>query len=276
MTCLGRLLGAALACTALIAATGAAADPDPGHGRVPLVLGGKGVKQGEFRSLVLVLYLIPRKEEAIFCTGTVVAPRVVLTAAHCVEPKGVSVEIENFRVAAGSVNWSESRDRLRKDVVNISTFEYTGRTFFGDVAVLELASPIEVPSMDVAGRRFWTGSTVAEMIGWGLTSPRQDGPTYLLHRAETIIRSPAQCRAEGAESKILCTSGSKQLRTSACYGDSGSPLLVRQPWNRRRVVVGVLSGGSACHREFGVNYYTPSNYFSDWLRKRIAEAERVG
>ncbi|HEY5977094.1 MAG TPA: trypsin-like serine protease [Solirubrobacterales bacterium] len=240
----------------------------------PLILGGKGVPQGEVQSLVLVAYLIPNeKEEAVVCTGTVVAPLVVLTAAHCIEPKNVNVVVENFRVVAGSVNWKVPPRRIL-DVTRVTAYPgHDVSTGFGDVAVLQLASPAEVPATQVAGRHFWSGPTPAKMVGWGKTSPAQHRATYVLHRAGTVIQPDRLCEMLGAAPGLLCTAGTRRLRTSACYGDSGGPLLIRQPWDGRLVAAGVLYGGSACNRNSGVNYYTPSYRFGKWLRARIAEAE---
>lgn len=240
----------------------------------PLVLGGEGVEQGELPSIVLVVYLIPNgKEEAIGCTGTVVAPRVVLTAGHCVEPKNIVVKTENFRVVAGTVNFKSPNRQLLKDIVRTKTYQYREGRFFGDVAVLELSEPIAVPSMRIAARNFWSGPTPAEMAGWGQTYIGQQKATALLHRGGTVIRPQRRCAQEGVEPRLICTSGAPGLRTSACYGDSGGPLLVRQPWDRRLVVAGVLSGGSGCDRRAGVNYYTPSYRFGHWLEKRVVESE---
>ena len=246
----------------------------PEDGPRPLVLGGKGVPQGELSSLVLVAYLIPNeREEAVLCTGTVVAPRVVLTAAHCIEPKNVEVLVENFRVVAGSVNWRVPPRRIL-EVSRVTAYpRHDESTGFGDVALLQLAAPAEVPALSLARRRFWSGPTGAKMVGWGKTAPAQRRPTYVLHRAGTVIQPKRLCSRLGTAPGLLCTTGTRHLRTSACYGDSGGPLLIRQPWDGRVVVGGVLFGGSGCNRTSGINYYTPSHRFGSWARARIAEAE---
>ena len=108
------------------------------------------------------------------------------------------------------------------------------------------------------------------MAGWGIVTPGQRTATYRLHEAETILRPRSWCDREGVSRAFLCTSGNARIHTSACYGDSGGPLLVRQPWDRRLVITGILRGGSRCNRFNGVNFYTPVSRVLRWVRRTEA------
>lgn len=239
----------------------------------PLIVGGKGVPQGQLPSLVLVAYLIPNdKGEAVVCTGTAISSRVVITAAHCVTPEKVRVEVENFRVLAGTTNRKAPGNRqLLVDAYQVFP-GYQAGNGAGDVALVHLAEPSGLPSMELAQRRFWSGPTGAKMAGWGVITPHQRTATYVLHRADTVVRPRDWCRREGVRDVFLCTSGSERIHSSACYGDSGGPLLMRQPWDRRLVVAGILRGGSSggCNRFRGINFYTPSYRVVPWVRRELA------
>src|SRR5205085_11700851 len=57
-------------------------------------------------------------DQATVCTGTVVAPRVVLTAAHCV----TDATVDDYRVVTGSLDWTDESARQTSHVVQTATF----------------------------------------------------------------------------------------------------------------------------------------------------------
>lgn len=239
-----------------------------------MILGGESAKPGELPSLVVVAYLIPNgKEEAIVCSGTVVAPRFVLTAAHCVEPPHVRVDVENFRVFTGDVNL-RGPDRKIRGVVRATGYpRYNPLGARWDAGLLELADPAGVPSMPLASRRFWANGSEAEIAGWGDVHLGQPKPTYLLHRARTAILGFRECREQGGDPGQICAEDTALHKTSACDGDSGGPLLTRRPRDRRLVEIGIVHGGFNCDPR-RTTFFTSTVPIFDWVWARIAEARR--
>jgi secreted trypsin-like serine protease len=260
-----------LACAATLLARSSNAHAG-GAGRAPLILGGEAAKAGELPSLVFVVYLVPNgKSEAILCTGTVISPRLVLTAAHCLRPPRVHISVENFRVVTGNVNW-KAPDRQVLDVARATSYpRYNSFSGQGDAGLLELATPTEAPPIPLAGRRFWSTGSPAEMAGWGVLHPRQHDATYLLHRATTTVLGFKECREQEGHPGQICAEDAPPHRTSACYGDSGGPLLMHRPGDHRLVEIGVVHGGNYC-RPSSPTLYTSTMSILNWVRATKAAA----
>jgi len=185
------------------------------------------------------------------CTATVIAPRRLLTAGHCVShvvPGTTRVTIGGRRVRVSRV--------ARHPRFQYLTPDYPAEPY-RDLALVELAEDAGVEPLAVARRAVGAG-TVVTLIGYGTGRPKATGNYGVLRTAALVVRDGAACRrglrraARGQAQQyrhrvMLCTQDPDGVRpfASGCYGDSGAPLL-RGGLDADPEVVGVDSWGVAC------------------------------
>jgi chymotrypsin/chymotrypsin-like protease len=215
------------------------------------IVGGRVAKPGAFPSLAKVLDYYQHGFVAE-CTGTVVAPRLVLTAGHCVEnvATGALDRTPDFRVVTGNADWAaEPRQLLRvARVVPYPHYEYAGPSQgLGDAALLVLAQRTRSPAMRLAtsaDSTLWQAGVHAVIAGWGdryAGQAERERPTRL-QWAHTVVQSPEWCTAHGFDfrpSGELCSIDPPHDATGGCNGDSGGPLIAYTA-NREELEIGIL------------------------------------
>jgi secreted trypsin-like serine protease len=200
------------------------------------IVGGEVAKPSTFPSLAYVADFREGVEIGL-CTGTVVAPRLVLTAGHCAEnvETGVVNEASGYRVVTGNVNWTASPREVFDvtDVVPYPGYESSGLlSDWGDAALLVLSSPTSAPAIpfvDAAEPELWRAGKAGVIAGWGETSPEQVRLTEALRWTPTVLQSPEWCSDNFSGFHPLgqlCAIDAPSDAAGACEGDSGGPLLV--------------------------------------------------
>jgi secreted trypsin-like serine protease len=195
------------------------------------IIGGAPAAMAAFPWLAEVIDV--RGSEVGQCTGTVVAPRLILTAGHCVENirTGALSEASGFSVLTFAGAAAGGRPQV-STVSGVIAYEGFRRGVDdGDAALLALSVPVSAPPIALAigadGGQPKAG-TAATIVGWGKTRFTQRGPSEAPHAAETAVQAGAWCHryappffARGE----LCALDPPGDATGACNGDSGGPLL---------------------------------------------------
>ncbi|WP_063776640.1 S1 family peptidase [Microvirga massiliensis] len=200
------------------------------------------------------------------CTGILVRPDVVLTAAHCV------VDAAAYKVVGVD-------RRFRAQAVGVSaallhpTFVQgtTPRTQPGvDLALLGLRQPLgsSFQPIDLAGvTRIGTGEFVT-LAGFGVTRERAKGTARVLRETQLVALGPVRVR-----NHVFVVADPDRLAESdgagACRGDSGGPLLVETAFGPRLVGIVSWSSGAMTSRQQtacgGLTAITPIQDHLQWV-----------
>jgi secreted trypsin-like serine protease len=243
------------------------------------IIGGTVAQTGTFPSLAYVVDF--QGQLAYQCTGTVIAPSLVLTAAHCVEnmQTGTPFGSSGFRVVTGAVDPLQAGEPVS---TVLGVIVYPGlrrRVDNGDVALLVLSTPTSVPPIALASpgqaKRLAAG-TSATIVGWGKTAYEQTSLTEQLQSASTVVQARKWCRRDAppffARSEI-CTITPPSYATGVCQGDSGGPLIASGP-NGEPIEIGVADHvyGRCSTRHPSVFASVGSTY--SWVQTWIAAYKR--
>ena len=164
----------------------------------------------------LVMVLQRSGPAAGFCTGVVVGPRAIVTAAHCVPP-GADLRI-HFRAADGAPVLLTVAGVVRHPGYRADAVARRERSV--DLAVVTLSSSL--PERFRAATLATKGSARAgepfAVAGFGVTREGEGASSGRLREADLAAREPVSA-------VLLWAEDPSRRGAGACTGDSGGPML---------------------------------------------------
>ena len=199
--------------------------------------------------------------QRVFCGGSLVDARTVLTAAHC----AIRVPNGGAEALVGRTNLLDSGGQ-RVRVLSVATHPgFDATTFRNDVALLRLASPVRGTPVTLGADP--APGTSATVLGWGALAEGQRTQTAWLQAGSVPVLDDASCVAAlgpGFDPATQLCAGAPGASADACQGDSGGPLFVGS------VQVGVISNGRGCGRSPGIYTRLAAPAIASWLTSALA------
>lgn len=279
----GRKTAAFVVLSCLLLTLAGAGSAQAGSGASASIVNGHAASIAEFPSLA---YIEAREGRHGFaCTGSVVAPRVILTAGHCVEDPedGAITPAKDYLVATGVADPSQAGAGNVFRVAEAHAFpEFDPGGLHGDAAILILSTPTTAPPLAIAGAgdaALYEGGALVQLAGWGLTSAGAKQPPKSLRATSTMVQGSSLCRSKTrsyyppySPSVQLCTLAPTAKKSGGCFGDSGGPVIAQRS-DGSAVTLGIVSTGApGCDPKLP-NVFTRADYVGSWAAAWIAATE---
>ncbi len=162
------------------------------------------------------------------CSGTVISPTEIITAAHCFPQENSVIERVVAHVNGGSIP--------AEAVVLHPEYQIDQQSqkLFNDVAIISLSSKANVPALPIIVSQGVEKGSIIDIFGFGVDQIGDAG----------ALRS-GQMEIDDVDAFHLTSIYDGENGSNTCQGDSGGPAIMTIGNNQQVGLVGVTSTGSA-------------------------------
>jgi endonuclease G len=266
-----RLFPAAIACALVPAIAEANGPVDP----PTAVIGGANAAPGAWPDAAAVLFPV-NQTDVPACSGTLIAPTVVLTAGHCDDPAEPPLP---DHVLIGTSSLARPGDGETLAIARGIPFPDAAQT--EDVALLILAQPSSRPPRKIAtgwARADLVDGAAIALVGFGAINKDGDQFVDALQEARTTI-TDADC-----STSIGCNPGAQPagelgaggMGIDTCPGDSGGPLYLTTAYGTFLAGVTSRAYGNAQFECSEGGIYERPDKIVDWIEAAAGVAVARG
>jgi len=249
------------------------------HEMTTRVAGGNPILENRYPYLVPIL----TSRQGLFagitrlfrrCGGTLIAPDVVLSAAHCVDTENeFYVQFHLFNAITLFVR-NTSFVKTTKVVQHLVHPEFNPRSLSNDLVLFKLSEKNNnVKPVRLAKEFNLQEGDSMRTIGWGYTSGTGGRtPSLLVREANLNFITNENCRSDAydygvsVKESMMCASADS---AGACEGDSGGPLFIPGTSSNSDVQYGVVSWGKICGVNIFPTVFARADY--DWIMSSICD-----
>lgn len=219
------------------------------------------------------------------CGGSLIAPNVALTAAHCVMNK----QKEALLVRAGEWDTQTKnelyphQDRRVREVIMHAQFQKG--SLANDIALLILEQPFDLAEniqpvcLPPKNHQFDGSSCFAS--GWGKNIFGKEGKyQVILKKVQLPIVPHEQCQSSMRKTRLgsrfrlhpsfVCAGG--KVGEDTCRGDGGSPLVCPIPGTPTNYYqAGIVAWGIGCGEQGVPGVYANVAMFRDWIDQQLTQ-----
>lgn len=253
-------------------------------------MGGHDAKPGAW-PWITAIFFREDGEETAACGGALIAPNVVVTAAHCMvegrksrkrSPSEIFIRLGEHDLYR-SADTDEVQDFEVERIVNHENF--VPRKYLNDISLIFLKGeakindrvrtvclPMETRVPNLVDEEALQGRVVS-IAGWGTTT-FNGAPSETLQEAHLKVVPQDECGTAFRKAKINITTeylcaGVQNSKMDACQGDSGGPLTALEGIPPRHYLVGVVSFGKKCATPGFPGVYTRVSHYLDWIALQL-------
>jgi secreted trypsin-like serine protease len=273
---------ALLCALVLVTAAGASAHADNPKA-TGSVIGGHNASIAEYPSLAYIEGV--QATAGYACTGTVVAPRVILTAGHCVEDIESSsiVEPTEIAVATGVSNLTKIPPANISAVVQVLAYpNFDPTKLQGDAGLLILAAPVAAPPIAMAttaDTALYEAGDELTIAGWGIDDRNTGHAPNQLQAATVPVEEAGRCKRGTRRfypffdpTRQVCALDIPGFKITTCHGDSGGPAIATRT-DGTPVEIGVTSLGDGSCNPSSPGVFTRVDQISTWVQSWIDAVE---
>ncbi|CAH1389349.1 unnamed protein product [Nezara viridula] len=243
----------------------------------PRIVGGQPAELGAWPWIALLGYRTKNSPGPYWqCGGSLISERYVITAAHCINPRPLTLYI----IRLGESELDNDNDGATPiDILVESVLahpNYSFSTKLDDIGLVKLketvpfsrnVQPICLPKPPEMRSQAFV-KYFPFVAGWGSTASGGGPASKKLLQIQVPVTDNESCdkvyTPKGARilSKQLCA-GYPKGGKDACQGDSGGPLML--PKGSSYYLIGVVSFGYGCAQAGFPGVYTRVTSYLDWI-----------